>query len=456
MGDVESGTKKTNQEHYNLLKYYVYSGDIQRWNAWYRKYMETQSSQKQEIGAYLQGINLEKEDLKKIQLHYAHLEGSNLGEANLSNAELLGASMQEADLTFTILYKAGLNEVNLTNANMFYADLKEASLNNSTLDFACLDHANLQKSQLRAASLRETDLKDAELQNASLSNVHAEGADFSYAHLEGTVLSDVYLHGANFTHAIVDSTTLITGDPNKIVNDDTDFTGVGLSEARIDPKLRTRLERNIRKKQWEIWYQYPHFYNYFVMIMAFLQRLMMFKKDQNAEASQSESPMCEIEQIIEEGIEKCTIKIRVSPQGEYDDHKWLYKLDRMLKKITNVPVWIFWWLSDYGSKTTRILGAFIGLNLIFTALYLWVVPHLPTIRQGANPMFAELMYNTSTVDPVAALIQSNMIVFSITDVATSNLDYIPMFLILVHIVLGYVILAALVTRFAIMFQSLSP
>ncbi|HJK74894.1 MAG TPA: hypothetical protein O0X59_00610, partial [Methanocorpusculum sp.] len=141
------------------------------------------------------------------------------------------------------------------------------------------------------------------------------------------------------------------------------------------------------------------------------------------------------------------------PKTESNRPTW----EQWLKNIfIDIPTETFWWLSDYGSKTTRILLAFLGLNLIFTALYLWVVPHLPTIRQGANPMFAELMYNTSTVDPVAALIQSNMIVFSITDVATSNLDYIPMFLILVHIVLGYVILAALVTRFAIMFQSLSP
>jgi len=43
----------------------------------------------------------------------------------------------------------------------------------------------------------------------------------------------------------------------------------------------------------------------------------------------------------------------------------------------------------------------------------------------------------------------------ITDVATGNLDFISMLFVLIHIVLGYGLLAALVTRFAIMFQSLS-
>ncbi|HJJ98788.1 MAG TPA: hypothetical protein O0X23_01060 [Methanocorpusculum sp.] len=38
------------------------------------------------------------------------------------------------------------------------------------------------------------------------------------------------------------------------INEETDFTGVGLSGSRVDPKLRTQFLRNIRKIQWEKWY----------------------------------------------------------------------------------------------------------------------------------------------------------------------------------------------------------
>ena len=268
-----------------------------------------------------------------------------------------------------------------------------------------------------------------------ISNEDMSNRDLSNTGLEGVTIENTLIKGTNFRFARVDGSTLITGDPDKIIDDDTDFTGVGLSETRIDPKLRTRLERNIRKKQWEKRYVKPRVYPFQATLIEKWNRIRggnSAESPKTSDTAPSESQM---------------------PKTENDRLTW----KQWLKNIfIDIPTETFWWLSDYGSKTTRILGAFIGLNLIFTALYLWVVPHLPTIRQGATPMFTELMYNTSTVDPVAALIQSNMIVFSITDVATSNLDYIPMFLILVHIVLGYVILAALVTRFAIMFQSLSP
>ncbi|MDV0443467.1 pentapeptide repeat-containing protein [Methanorbis rubei] len=453
MKDKGEERRKPNQEHYEKLKGHITGGDIEGWNGWYREYMINMGSKKLDIGAYLEEGNFEEEDLQKVQLHYAHLGGAKFGEANLCNAELVGAHMQNSDLVCAQLRKTGLNEVDLTEAKMWDADLEGASLERSILDDANLNCANLKNAKLHSASLKKTNLTYAELQSVDLSKAHAERADFSYAHLEGAELVGTYLQGAIFTHAFVDSETLIIGDPNEIVDDDTDFTGVGLSVARIDPKLRTRLERNIRKKQWEEWYEYPHIYWFLIKIIIYIESIHLKKlpQDINTDKSEKDTKPAVIS-FNENGV-----NITVNYQSEFDGHKWIYKFDRVIRPFVNIPVKVFWWLSDYGSKTTRILGAFVGLNLLFTALYLWVVPLLPTIRQGAEPMFQELMFNNTTiVDPAAAFIQSNLIVFSITDVATSNLDYIPMAFVLVHIVLGYVLLAALVTRFAIMFQSLSP
>ena len=417
-------------------------------------------------GAHLEGANLSNSQLEDANLFGVHLEGATLKHANLTGAILLHASLKDAIVYRAKLVRAQMQTSNLEGAKLSgshlnYATLNHANLEGANLSGAYLEGADLSCANLESADLRRVMLKDANMSKANLRSANVtweclkvakkltavtfpqiciskedmSNCDLSNTGLEGVTIENTLIKGANFRFARVDGNTLITGDPDKIIDDNTDFTGVGLSEARIDPKLRTRLERNIRKKQWEEWYVKPRVYPFQVALIEKWNRIRggnSTEPPKTSDTAPSESQM---------------------PKTESNRPTW----EQWLKNIfIDIPTETFWWLSDYGSKTTRILGAFIGLNLIFTALYLWVVPHLPTIRQGATPMFAELMYNTSTVDPVAALIQSNMIVFSITDVATSNLDYIPMFLILVHIVLGYVILAALVTRFAIMFQSLSP
>ena len=406
--------------------------------------------------AHLKGANLSDAHLKGANLSCAHLEGAKLLSSHLEGVVLFGANLEGADLRRAMLKDANLSGAHLEGADLSYANLEGANLFRANLESAILSGANLEGADLRRVMLKDANMSKANLRSANvtweclkvakkltavtfpqicISKKDMSYCDLSNTGLEGVTIENTILKGANFRFARVDGTTLITGDPDKIIDDDTDFTGVGLSEARIDPKLRTRLERNIRKKQWEKRYVKPRVYPFQA---ALIEKWNRIKGGNSAESPKTSDTAPSESQV---------------PKTESNRLTW----EQWLKNIfIDIPTETFWWLSDYGSKTTRILLAFLGLNLIFTALYLWVVPHLPTIRQGANPMFAELMYNTSTVDPVAALIQSNMIVFSITDVATSNLDYIPMFLILAHIVLGYVILAALVTRFAIMFQSLSP
>ena len=418
------------------------------------------------FGANLEGATLSRAHLEGATLSGAHLEGANLFDANLEGAKLSFAHLEGATLSFAHLEGATLSRAHLEGATLSGANLEGATLSGANLEGATLSGANLEGATLSGANLESADLRRVMLKGANMfkanlrsanvtwerlmvakkltavtfpqiciSNEDMSNRDLSHTGLEGVTIENTNLKGTNFRFARVDGSTLITGDPDKIIDDDTDFTGVGLSEARIDPKLRTRLERNIRKKQWEEWYVKPRVYPFHA---ALIEKWNRIKGGNSAESPKTSDTAPSESQM---------------PKTENNRLTWKQRLTNI---IIDIPTETFWWLSDYGSKTTRILGAFIGLNLIFTALYLWVVPHLPTIRQGANPMFAELMYNTSTVDPVAALIQSNMIVFSITDVATSNLDYIPMFLILAHIVLGYFLLAVLITRFAIMFQSLSP
>ena len=115
----------------------------------------------------------------------------------------------------------------------------------------------------------------------------------------------------------------------------------------------------------------------------------------------------------------------------------------------NFPVRVFWKMSDYGSRTLPIALSFILLNIIFTAVYTLLIPAVTSIG-GAEPVML-----LGVTDPVTGFMQTTMMIFSITDMATWDLGFFPMLCVLIHVVLGYFILAALVTRFAVMFQTRS-
>jgi len=218
---------------------------------------------------------------------------------------------------------------------------------------------------------------EAHLEGADFRNAHLEGAEFLMAHLEGVIFLETHLEGATFEYAILHGETLFI---KNTIDDKTDFTGTALSATRIDPKLRTKLERNIREIRWKQWY-----------------------------------------------------------------HSTLFA--RLLTPFVK----LFWWVSNYGSSTAKVLGVFFAWNIFWALIYQFVLPLLPgPILAGAKTTILQ------TPDIITAVLQTNLMMFSITDLATEGLDYPALIFVTVHIVIGYFILAALITRLGIMFQNLSP
>ncbi len=361
-------------------------------------------------GAYLNGAHLERTELERASLKdailfKAHLEGAYMNGAHLEGTSLDGAHLEGACMNGAYLEKANLSEAHLEGACMNGAHLGEAYLNAAHLEGACLEKADLSYANLKEAYLNGAHLNGAHLEGAYLNGAHLEGAyltgvnlisavvewdqlnvakslesiTFPQIHifgkdmsnkvlsnsvLEGVTIENTNLKGAKFRMARVDGTTLITGEPKEIIDDDTDFTGVGLSTARIDPKLRTRLERNIRKKQWEEW---------------------------------------------------------------YDQHV-----------ILQGPLRLFWWLSDYGTTCTRCIWAFALLIMVAFITYTWITGIAIT---GMPQLFANTILAT----------------FGFGGLYDQLIEIEPALLLLAaHVLAGYFLLAVLITRFAIMFQSLSP
>lgn len=105
---------------------------------------------------------------------------------------------------------------------------------------------DLTNTSLRGANLFRTDLSKANLIGSSL-----KGAYLSASDLSGALLEDIDLRSIRARGVAVDGQTLFF---NCKVDNQTDLTGVGLANARIDPTLRSRLEYNIRKIGWNTWY----------------------------------------------------------------------------------------------------------------------------------------------------------------------------------------------------------
>ena len=198
--------------------------DMTEWNEWRKdnKEISVLLERANLMGAHLEGAYLIEAHLERTNLIGAHLERAYLGEAHLEGAILMGAHLEGAILAKAHLERANLGEAHLEGANLIGADLECASLAKAHLEGANLNDANL------------------------------EGASLAEAHLEGAELRETNLEGADCSSAILDGKTLIW---NCNINEETDFTGTGLDSARVEPRLKVKLQGNIRRKQWEEWYE---------------------------------------------------------------------------------------------------------------------------------------------------------------------------------------------------------
>lgn len=165
--------------------------------------------------------------------------------------------------------------------------LKDADFNGAVLDAARLNGANLE--------------------NAEMSYTHLENAEIMYANLKNINLCCAHLEGANFEMARVNSDTLIWDCQ---IDKTTYFHGVGLYSARIDEQMKQHLKYNIRRSNWEKWYN---------------------------QKNRSLPELCNLTIWLARRLVRC-----------------------------------FWGMSDYGKSTWRIIVSFFGLAFIFAVIYrLW-------------------------------------------------------------------------------------
>jgi len=301
--------------------------DMTEWNQW-RK------------GNPDEDIELEGADFSRWQLEGVHL---NAGKGKYPYA-LLNTGTIPPD---------GVGPVHMLQGNVF---LKGAKFIDAHLEWA--------------------DFRGAYLNYADFSKAHLNHAQFQCSHLEDTEFFEAEIEKSKFALSIVNGSTILW---NCMVNRDSDFRGVALDNCRIEPGTRQLLEYNIRRMNWEQWYE-----------------------------------------------KGCWLK-------------------RFLKKLFIKH--FFWSLSDYGRSTGRIILWFFGLAFVFALIYR-LIPTCVSVEgfPGDIRGFWHVFYFSVVT----------MTTLGFGDIAANPDSWLGQTLLMIQVILGYVLLGALITRFAVLFTAGGP
>ena len=317
------------------------------------------------------------------------LEGANIAKARRVNdtQEVFHmAYLKDAILDKAHLEGADLRGSRLQSAFLNHAHLEKANLMNVHLEGATLHSANLEDTNFLAASLNNADFMFANFNGAILNSANLKDAKLFSARLQGTCLLEASIEGASFEKAIVDDSTFLWKckvNRRSTRQEGTNFIGVGLDRLRIDPATKQLLEYNVRRRNWDEWYR------------------------------------------------------------GYSGKKWM---ERGCKFITS-PVRLFWFVSDYGISTSRILLTFFVLAIAFAFVY-FLCPDCVMVNNVVGDIrgFVHALYFSVVT----------MTTLGFGDIAANPDSWVGQVVLMIQVILGYALLGALVTRFAVLFISGGP
>jgi uncharacterized protein YjbI with pentapeptide repeats len=269
----------------------------------------------------------------------------------------------------------------------------------------------------KSAHLEGGDFFRAHLENSQFQHAKARGASFNEAHLENAKLSVAHLEDCNFAHAFLENADLVSsfliGAKFNIAN----MRGCWLRCSVVDGASKFWKCRGINR------YSKHERFTDFSGIA--LDNVMI-------------DPATK--QLLEYNIR------RMNWQEWYKEHlrlRWM--------------VQPFWWVSDYGLSTGRIIAVFFGLAVAFACIYyVWGMIAPPGIVDY-------LFVDGNGVEVAWWLVPIRAIHFSVvimtvgfTNMHANAHSMWAHILVSLQMILGFVLLGALVTRFAVLFTAGGP
>jgi len=392
--------RRFSQEQYDMLKRCSEKKDMTEWNE-YRKNNPA-------VPILLEGADLRGFNLEKGNFDIAQLKGANLTQATLGNATLRNSCLNNTVLEGCNFYKADLSNARLIDAQITMGWLPECNLFGAHLENANLTFANLNKANLSAAIFEGAKCFSANLQEANFFNAILKNAIFRETNLEKANLYSANLQGADFSKSRLEYACLLNAK----------LQGTNFSLAIVD--------------------------GFSIFIDCEIDRYTNFS----------------LVGLDSSRIEQGTKQLLNYNIRRMNWDEW-YKAHMLLKW----PAMIFWWISDYGRSTWRIIGNFFFLAVLFATIYyacgaIDYYKHSDIDYPGiVNSLFV------GKEGPVPDwLVPFRAIYFSIVTMTTlgfgdmhaNSQSFWGHLLLTIQVLLGYILLAALVTRFAILFTAGGP
>ena len=235
------------------------------------------------------------------------------------------------------------------------------------------------------------------LKGANLCMAHLEGANLYKAQLDGANLGDAHLEGADLYGASLKSASFYVSNLNGACmagikyDSATSFSGSNFCESLMHPADQGALQYNIRRLLWMQW---------------------------------------------KDGLDK---NGHATPQPIW----W------PIRQAT----YLFWWISDFGISTKRIVKAFLFLSCLFALLY-WCCPWMldGKITWEQEPTFKAFVH-----DLYFSVVTMTTLGFGdVHAKAECWQGMIGQSVLMIHVIIGYVLLGSLVTRLGIVFTGLGP
>jgi len=116
---------------------------------------------------------------------------------------------------------------------------------------------------------------------------------------------------------------------------------------------------------------------------------------------------------------------------------------------------LFWWISDYGYSTGRILLAFAVCIVFFACLYTFGPESM--LRIGDHPLiYSGFFDRIAHLPQMLFFAAATMVTLGFGNVNAAHDSLFGMFAVALNLMIGYGLLAVLVTRLAVLFQTMAP
>jgi hypothetical protein len=264
-------------------------------------------------------------------------------------------------------------------------DLSHARLNRACLNGADLENANLERAYLCGATFNDSNMHKINLKDAHMADTHLQRANLVDACLRGANLSYSALEGANLHHAALQ--------------------GADFSYAVVDG--RTLLDTE--------------------------------KIDKNTNFTSVGLSSARVKPGLAD-----TLSDNIRRKRWVEWYGQGNVIDRTMKRLFVLP---FWWISDYGRSTRRIMLTFFLIAASSTVFYSLYPESLDNLSSavGFCRLYRAFYFSVIT-----------MITLGFGNLNADPASFAGNTVVALQILSGYLILAALVTRISVLFTAGGP